>query len=115
MATKVIKKEVSFCDECGNEVYVQAGLGCGIEHCEKCRRRRGYEYKHAVPFSGTGDGYFCNKCDKEPPEKVKELHQAYRRIQSLHNEEKKWHKTFEARVEVAESVLNALLVEEGDE
>ena len=69
----------------------------------------GHEYEHAIHFSGTGDGYFCNKCDNDPPENVKELHQAYRRIQSLRNEEKEWHEHFRVRASVAEEELERLL------
>ena len=109
MATKVIKTEVSFCDACGLEEHVRVCLGCGVEHCWDCRRKMGHLYRHAVHFSGTGDGYFCNKCDNNPPEKVKELHQAYKGIQSLRNEELEWHKNFKVRVDAAEGELDKLL------
>ena len=109
MVTKVIKKAVSFCDECGKEVHVQSCLGCGVEHCFECRRKMGSEYEHAVHFSGTGDGYFCHKCDKTPPEDVKELHLAYQKIRALRNVEKNWHTHFDTRSKVAEEALEALL------
>ena len=109
MVTKVIKKEVSFCDNCGKEEYVQACLGCGVEHCLECRRKMGVEYKHAVHFSGSGDGYFCHKCDNAPPEEVNELYWAYYQIQALRDIEKTWRRNFDVRAKVAEEALRELL------
>ena len=109
MVTRVIKKEVSFCDECGKEESVQACLGCGVEHCWVCRSKMGYVYKHAVHFSGSGDGYFCHQCDNAPPENAKVIHLAYQRILALRDIEKNWHKNFDARIKVTEGELERLL------
>ena len=65
----------------------------------------GQEYEHAVHISGSGDGYFCHKCDNTPPEKVKELHHAYKKIQALRDIETNWHKNFKVRTDVAEEIL----------
>ena len=109
MVTKIMKKAVRFCDECGKEESLQICLGCGVEHCFECRRKMGVEYAHAVHCSGSEDGYFCHNCNNAPPEEVKELHYAYQKIEALRDIEKNWHKNFDARIKVAEEALQALL------
>ena len=61
---KTIKKEVTFCDNCEKETYVEPCLRCGVEHCWKCKEIESVEYGHAVYFQGSGDGYYCKACDE---------------------------------------------------
>ena len=105
---KEVKKIVSVCDDCGRDLFVLACLGCGREYCLNCRSNMGHAYDPAV-HSGSGAGYFCNICDNNPPEKVKKLHQSYRRIQSLQKEEKEWRKDFAIRCETADEALEMLV------
>ena len=105
---KIMEKEVTICDECGKEEYVEACLGCGIEHCNKCRKKCGVEYEHAVHISGSGDGYFCHECDIHPPTNIRKLHQAYLNIRKLREESEEWYVNFGKHQKEAEAALEAL-------
>ena len=62
---KTITKEVEVCDFCGSEDAYYKCLECGVYMCSGCLDEKGVEYKHAVHFSGTGDGTYCKPCDKK--------------------------------------------------
>lgn len=109
MVKKIVQKEVSICDVCGKEAYVHTCLGCGMDFCWDCSKKDGITYEHAVYFSGTGDGFFCHKCDANPPKKIEKLHQAYRRIRVLREEQEIWYSDFELRMREAESILADIL------
>jgi len=107
---KTIQKQVDCCDACAKEdTYVYACKNCGTEHCYDCRETEGKEYSHAINFSGSGDGYYCNKCDTELTRtKADKSHAAYRRIEALRNEAKAWGDDFRKRSDQAEAALKAL-------
>lgn len=104
-----IKKEktISLCDECGVEnSYMDSCLCCGKEMCFNCWKKRGKSYNHGVFFAGSGDGYYCNECDKKLTEKGSDKqHKAYRNIASLREEYQTWHLRFKERATEAENNL----------
>ena len=102
-------KEVTCCDHCGKETYVTACMGCGIEHCWECRKTEGKEYSHGVNFSGSGDGYYCSKCDAALAKNGDdERHTAYRAVASLRLEAEAWGADFQRRQKAAEARIEAL-------
>ena len=106
---KTVMKEVTCCDCCGKEEYLTACINCGVEHCYDCEKTEGKKYVHAVHFSGSGDGYYCKKCDDElTSSDSNPRHIAYRKIESLRNEANAWSVDFKARANKAESEVNAL-------
>lgn len=105
---KTVTKDVTLCDGCKKEGYAEQCLGCGLEHCWECQRTLGVEYKHSVYFSGGGDGYFCLRCDKNPPENVVKIWAAYNRIQTLRRERESWGNDFEIRAKSAEEEIKKL-------
>jgi len=106
---KTVQIEADCCDSCDEQGYVTKCLSCGTEHCYECRKTEGKEYKHAINFSGSGDGYYCNKCDAElTKNKTDKRHTAYRHIESLRNEAKAWSDDFTKRSDEAEATLKRL-------
>ena len=106
---KIIKKEVQICDACQKETYAETCLNCGVEHCWECRKEHGVEYTHALYFSGSGDGYYCNSCHNELSAKpTNKLFNAYSAIADLKQEGNKWQRDFKARSDKAEALLKEL-------
>ncbi len=106
MTTILITEEKAICDFCGDEnKYTDKCLGCGKDMCYECRKIHGIKYRHAIVFSGSGDGYFCNECNSNPPEKVRKLHSLYRNIILLSNERENFYKQFEIRSKKVEDEL----------
>jgi hypothetical protein len=107
---KTIEKEVLFCDYCGNETqYSEECMSCGKDMCYECSQKHGTSYSHAVYFSGSGDGFFCNPCDSELTAKgTDKRHSAYRAIQSLKLALKAEQENTKRRIELAESNLRRL-------
>lgn len=105
--TKTIEKEVRFCDKCGNEdSYPTACMGCGTEMCNACQSKHGKRYSHAVYFSGTGDGFYCNPCDaKLAAAGNDKRYNAYLAIKSLKDELDAWQIAFKKRQEAAEIMV----------
>ena len=103
--------EKIICDSCGAvENYSNPCLYCGIDHCYECKGTHGKEYTHGVNFSGYGDGYYCDECDKKLSEsKEDSLHQAYRKIAALKKEANSFYRGFKIREEKAERELKNLL------
>lgn len=63
---KTKQVEYNACDSCNNDEYAfYTCRGCGKSFCFSCREKQGVEYKHSLFCSGTGDGYYCNKCNAE--------------------------------------------------
>lgn len=108
---KQVMKTVHVCDHCGSEeCYGNDGcLGCGVEHCYECKKTEGRVYNHAVSFSGSGDGYYCNVCDaKLTSDGTDKRHNAYREIAALRTEAQIWGEDFQRRQKVAEKALSSL-------
>ena len=106
---KMELKETTYCDHCGKETYVTACMRCGTEHCWECRKTEGKEYSHGVHFSGSGDGYYCSKCDEELAQSGgDDRHAAYREIAALRNEAEVWGADFQRRQKAAEARLEAI-------
>lgn len=102
-------KESTYCDHCGKENYVTECMRCGTEHCYECRKTEGKEYSHGVHFSGSGDGYYCSKCDAELMKSGgDERHTAYRAIASLRLEAEAWGTDFQRRQKAAEARVEEL-------
>lgn len=107
--TKTIEKEVRFCDKCGKEEsYPTVCMGCGTEMCYACQTKHGKRYSHAVYFSGTGDGFYCNSCDaKLTAAGNDKRHNAYLAIKLLKDELEAWTIAFRKRQEVAEAAAKS--------
>jgi len=100
--------EIKVCDFCGSDEMVHdTCLGCGKDVCYECSKRVGEDYHHAVGFSGSGDGYFCNDCNQNPPKKLKKLHQLYKKIRALGLESKAFYEDFRKRTDKTEAELKA--------
>jgi len=107
---RVIEKEVTICDKCNKETYVRKCLKCGVEHCWDCRQTEGVEYTHSVWSSGSGDGYYCNKCDTELKKTHSDkLHSAYLTIEDLGIEYNSFIENYDKRAKTAESVIKELI------
>jgi len=110
---KTVLKEVDCCDVCGKDDYVTACMSCGVDHCYDCSKTEGKKYPHAVNFSGSGDGYYCNTCDHEMAiSGGNPLHAAYQKIESLRDETKAWFVDFKKRADSAEEWLSAIRAQE---
>jgi hypothetical protein len=80
--------EVNTCDWCGEETYGTKCLRCGKDVCYECKDSEGVEYPFSLHFSGSSDGWYCNKCNDYLTKKGDDvLHNAYRRISRLRKEE----------------------------
>ena len=100
--------EVNYCDACGKRRdYLQKCCGCVRELCCDCMEGRMVTYPPGVQSSGD-NGNFCNKCDANPPEKVKAIHAAFREIMELRVIEKSWCEDFDKRCKAAEARLKKL-------
>lgn len=102
---QTVQIEVHCCDACSaQQDYVSTCINCGAEHCFECRAKEGKKYSKGVYVSGSGDGYYCNKCDAELTKSgADERHAAYRSVASLRHEAKAWSADFERRMKVAEA------------
>ena len=58
--TKQIEYEA--CDICEDPAY-NTCRGCGKSFCLPCGKMQGVEYEHSLFCRGTGDGYYCHKCN----------------------------------------------------
>ncbi len=110
---KEILKEVMICDCCKKEAYLDKCLGCGQEFCWECREKLGITYHAGVHFSGSGNGFFCSKCNINPSSEIFQLWLKYRQIQSLKNEESGFYEEFSKRSKKAEEELKILLNQKG--
>ena len=106
---KNINKEVTVCDKCGKENYVEACLNCAVEMCYECRIKHGVSYSYGVFFQGSGDGFYCNACDdKLNKSKSDKRHNAYTSIRNLRVEHESWSEDFRQRSSDAEKRLEKL-------
>ncbi len=106
---KQVTVEKSFCDVCGKEASGYTNCDCcGKELCYECGNTELKEYKHAVHFSGSGDGSYCHECDAQLRGNGDKKHAAYRKIEALRNEESGWHEDSKKRMTAAESELSGL-------
>ncbi len=103
---QMVEKQVTFCDGCKEEVYAYPCLVCGTEYCHECKKTHMTEFHHAVFFSGSEDGQYCNTCLSKP---IPKEHQAklavYRKITALRAEHTAWSKDFRDRTKTAEAAL----------
>ena len=107
---KKIESEETICDICGKDACYDKCLGCGKDICWECKDKgRAVEYKHAINFSGSGDGTYCHECDKRLAESGDPLHAAYRAIALLRQESKAIYEYFSKRGDAAEAHLKSLL------
>lgn len=108
---KKITKEVSVCDKCGAECdYATECVNCGMELCYKCSDKHGVDYAHAVYYTGSGDGFYCNPCDVNLTKSRKdERHNAYTVIKSLKLELDAWGSDFKKRQEAAEQKVKSFI------
>lgn len=109
---KTILKEVSICDICGasDNIYY-ACHNCGIQFCYDCNKTHGKSYNHGLHFSGSGDGYYCNKCDAVlTASKDNILFNAYKEIEAYRAEEISWYNNFKARYTATEDLIKRLTV-----
>jgi hypothetical protein len=106
---KLIQIKQSFCDICGKKASgYDKCIICERDFCYDCVKTETIEYKHAVHFSGSGDGQYCHACNKKAFDNGDKLHAAYCKIASLRNEEIGWYSNFKERAEKAETALKKL-------
>lgn len=104
---KTITKETHICDQCGKEEsYINACVCCGKELCCECWQKHGMKYNHSVYYQGSGDGYYCNQCDKKLISNGKDKrHAAYRSVMALRKELEIWCADFKKRQEEADNAV----------
>lgn len=97
--------ESNVCDQCGEYASYEC-LTCHSDMCYECSESKGVKYPHSLHFSGSGDGFYCLKCDRDLRETgTSSLHTAYLTIQSLRVEEKEFYTDLKIRAERAENEL----------
>lgn len=99
------------CDACETNSAFEwdACLHCGRVYCSECEKTQAVEYKHAIHFSGSGDGHYCVSCDAALRKTGDLLHSAYLKIAALRHEVDGWSANFEVRRQEAEGRLQKLL------
>ena len=104
---KSVTVEKLYCDVCGAESNEwNSCMICGKVFCYDCRKTQMKEYKHGVYYSGSGDGLYCNDCDRDLIlSGDDEKHNAFRKIDDLRNELKEWDADFTIRIKEAEAHL----------
>ena len=101
--------EVYICDACGKqEDYATECTSCGKHYCFDCAKTHMKRYNHAVHFQGSSDGENCHDCDKKLRENGDPKHAAYRKIDTLKQEQKAWWEDFDIRAKKAEAELKEL-------
>ena len=109
MKKQVIEEQI-FCDFCGRQSYAGNDcLKCKMNICWECQKTKAVKYSHAIYFSGSGDGLYCQTCDAELEKRGDSLHRAYRKIRALIEESNRWNENFEQRKKLAEAELKAML------
>lgn len=100
---KQVTTTVACCDQCGSTAYRKCDGGCGKDLCtsDKCHR----VYQHAVYFSGSDDGNYCDECMEKPAD-ARRL--AYETIGRLRDEHTAFHDDFRLRMEAAEARVKQL-------
>lgn len=100
-----------YCDICAREEEAfDTCLCCGKDFCISHAKTMGVEYLFSVNFGGSGDGFFCKKCDIElsndnTTHPLYRLHEAYKEIKYLRDEAKEYYKKLEKRGDEAEHHL----------
>lgn len=105
------------CDVCRkiSEIASFTCLGCGKDVCYECHKGAGIEYTHGVHFGGSGDGYYCNRCDGERRTRINRgeppdpLHRAYLDIHNFKLERARKYQEEKAETKRLEKALEALL------
>jgi hypothetical protein len=111
---KTITKEIHACDKCGTEtLYHKTCLKCGIEMCSECSEKLGVDFRHALYFMGSDDGFYCKPCDSELTKSQNDkLHNAYMSIRDFARESENWNHDFEIRRKTVENEIQRLLKKE---
>ena len=60
-----IEIEINICDFCEVEEAYQSCDNCGKYVCDDCFDDNVKSYRHSTHFLGSGDGLYCNECQKE--------------------------------------------------
>lgn len=105
MAVSTVKQTITTCDFCGSGGCFRKCLGCQKDVCYTCMDTKGTDYKHAVYFSGSGDGFYCHDCDGKKPTP---LLLAYREIRDLTRERQIFDADFSKRMKEAEALVESL-------
>ena len=111
MSKIVEQHETHICDFCKvNKAYeFNSCLRCGKDICYDCSKTHAKEYSHGVYVGGSGDGQYCNDCDAILTRtREDDLHNAYRLIKSLRDEQEAWYSDFNKRSDKAEAILKKL-------
>ena len=112
MSRKLVTTTKITCDICNTaEAYEWSQcLGCGRDLCYDCR----VTYQHAVSFSGSNDGYYCQACDlKFQAGGGDHLWAAYRRIQHIRAERKAFYERSETEGAAVEQTIRELRAKRG--
>lgn len=107
---KIEPIEVTYCDHCKKRVdYATKCMRCGVEHCWTCKGRAGKSYNHGVHVSGSGDGYYCLKCDAAlAADGGDAVYNSYRDIANLRRQLDDWSRDFRLRQVAAETRLREM-------
>ena len=104
-----VTRTTTTCDFCNStESTYEACANCGLDICYDCKKTKGVEYKHAIYFSGSGDGFYCDRCHSELTAEPNPLFIAYKKIQLLRLEMNSFSADFKVRQEEAEANLKRL-------
>lgn len=102
---KTITKEIESCDFCDSdqEAYHEC-TNCGKNACYTCNEHNKLRMlKHAVNFSGSMDGAYCQDCYSELYESGSdELFNAYLELEKLTNEYQAFYGPWKAKANSAE-------------
>lgn len=102
--------EVTYCDFCGKkEDWAQNCMICGKHWCYDCGENISETLPHSIFCSGGDDGHFCKECLRNPPVEIKPLIAAYRVVQDIRNESKRFQDDIEIRSKKAEAAVKALV------
>lgn len=105
--TKQIEYEA--CDICEDHAY-DICRSCGKSFCLPCGKMQGVEYKHSLFCGGTGDGYYCHKCNTEKLKQGNDpLFNCYVHIKTLRHQYEVTIKELEEAGKRAEESLKRLL------
>jgi len=110
---KQVTVDVYICDICEKN---DAGdysvcLCCNKHICYECRqdKNKAVEYKHALHFSGSGDGLYCTSCDDRLAlTQSCDLHTAYQNMAKLRRSEKMFYTGLKQEADKVEKQIERL-------
>ena len=104
---KTVSREIIVCDVCHADCgYPRVCEECGTEMCRQCADAHGKTYPHGVYCCGSGDGFYCAKCDSVLTMRgTDRRHNACRAVERLRMEGEAWEADYRRRCAVAEAAM----------